>query len=749
MLQRIGSGAARHHWIVIGVWLLVAVAAITAAGTGSGLPTDSFSVPGADSQRAISILEERFPAATAGSATVVFTTPGAGNVTDPAAKASIDATVANLKALDNVSSVADPFAELPAPLPRDISPDGRIAYTTVTFTEPATGLPASLFGAIEAATEPARDAGLAVSYSGSVVDLGLSQPSGKGGLLDLPEEIGLLFAVVILMVAMGSVVAMVVPIGSALLGVVVSSSLLTAAMAWFTIGSVVPAVGMMIGLGVGIDYALFITGRFRQNLADGDAPVEAAGRASATAGSAVLFAGMTVCLALVGLALVGIPYVTTIGLAAAGFVVVAVAAALTLIPALLGVLGHRVNSLRIHRHDEGDGTGGFSHRWAQWVVRRPVPFAVVGVLIMLVLTVPLVRIEMAFPSAADNPPGNTERVAYDTLAEGFGPGVNGPLLVVIELPTPTSQNAEGDVAAALALVKAIGDTQGVSGAVGPIPNSDGTVAIISVTPDNGPASPETKALVATLRADTIPTALNGTSIEASQVSVGGQTATLIDLTDLIDSRLPWFIGGVVAASFLLLMMVFRSLLVPLKAAIMNLLSIGAAYGVLVAVFQWGWMRSLIGLEQPVPVAPIIPVMMFAILFGLSMDYEVFLLSRMREEWQRTGDAMTAVVNGMARTARVITAAALIMISVFGSFVLNPNPMVKMIGFGMAVAVLVDASIVRMILVPAVMRLFGPRAWWLPVWLERFLPHISIDAAPPEPPGPDSHDEPPTPVGATR
>jgi RND superfamily putative drug exporter len=732
MLQRIGRGAARHHWVVMAMWLLIAVLAAVAAGAGAGIPTDSFSVPGADSQRAIGILETRFPAATAGSATVVFTTTGSAKVTDAGPKAAIDATVAKLKALNDISSVADPFAELPAPLPRDVSPNGQIAYTTVSFTKPATGLPASLFSSIEAATEPARSAGVEVSYSGSVVDLGLSQPSGKGGLLDLPEEIGLLFAVVILMVAMGSVVAMVVPIGSALVGVMVSSSLLTVAMSWFTIGSVVPAVGMMIGLGVGIDYALFITSRFRQNLADGDSPIEAAGKASGTAGSAVLFAGVTVCLALVGLALVGIPYVTTIGLAAAAFVVVAVAAALTLIPALLGALGHHVNSLRIHRRDEGDGTGGFSHRWAKWVVRRPVRFVVIGVVIMLALTVPLLRIEMAFPSAADNPPGNTERIAYDTLAQGFGPGVNGPLLVVIELPTPTAENAQGDLDAALTLVKAIDATKNVSGAVGPIPNTDGTAAIISVTPQYGPASPQTKALVSTLRADTIPTALSGTSIAPSQVSVGGQTATLIDLTNLINSRLPWFIGGVVAASFLLLMMVFRSLLVPLKAAAMNLLSIGAAYGVLVAVFQWGWGRSLIGLEQAVPVAPIIPVMMFAILFGLSMDYEVFLLSRMREEWQRTGDAVTAVINGMTRTARVITAAALIMISVFGSFVLNPNPMVKMIGFGMAVAVLVDASIVRMILVPAVMRLFGPRAWWLPAWLDRVVPHLSIDVDAPQP-----------------
>jgi len=726
MMQRIGRGAARHHWVVLVSWLILAIAAASAASAFGGPERDTFSVPGTGSQQALELLEQRFPEAAAGNVTVVFSTSDGSKVTDDAARAAIEDTVKKLEDLPDLSSVSDPFAELPPPLPRDVAPNGEVAFTTINFTKETAGLPRDLFDKIEAATEPARSAGLEVAYSGAIVDLALAG-SGGGGVLDLPEEIGLAFAVVILVVALGSVVAMVVPIGSALVGLAVSMSLLGWAAGSFTIGSAVPAIGTMIGLGVGIDYALFITSRFRQNLDDGDDVVTAAGRASATAGSAVLFAGVTVCIALLGLTLVGIPYVSTMGIASAIFVAVAVLSALTLIPALLGLLGHRVNSLSIHRRGRGNDSNGLSARWAREVVKRPALFAAVGLVVMLVLAIPVLRIDMAFPTAADNPPGNTEREAYDRLSEGFGAGVNGPLLVAIELPTPTQDNVDAEVTAAVKLVEAINRTDGVKSALGPIPNKDGTAAIIQVTPNDGPDDPRTKALVTTLRDSTIPDALRGSAIDPDKVFVGGQTAILIDLSTLIVDRLPWFIGGVVLLTFFLLMMVFRSVLVPLKAAVMNILSIGAAYGVLVAVFQWGWLRQLIGLQETVPIAPIVPVMMFAILFGLSMDYEVFLLSRMREEWERTGDHRLAVVNGLARTARVITAAALIMITVFGAFVLNPNAIVKMMGFGMAVAVLVDATVVRMLLVPSVMELFGRRAWWLPGWLDRIVPHLNVDA----------------------
>jgi RND superfamily putative drug exporter len=355
-----------------------------------------------------------------------------------------------------------------------------------------------------------------------------------------------------------------------------------------------------------------------------------------------------------------------------------------------------------------------------------VPFVVGGLVLLIALTLPAARMELGFPSDADDPPSQTQRVAYDQISAGFGPGTNGPLLVVVTLPQPTPDNAPGEFTALTTLVDKLRTTPGVAGAYGPIPNSTGTAALISVVPTTGPANEATNALVAELRSTVIPNALASTSVSAADVSVGGYTAELIDLGDLISARLLWFIGAVVLAAFLLLMVVFRSVWVPLKAAAMNLLSIGAAYGVLVAVFQWGWFKDLIALEQTVPVAPFIPVLMFAILFGLSMDYEVFILSRIREEWTARRDATAAVVEGMAHTARVITAAALIMISVFLAFVTNPNPVIKMMGFGMAVAVLVDATIVRLMLVPSIMRLLGAHAWWLPKWLDRILPHISID-----------------------
>jgi putative drug exporter of the RND superfamily len=743
LLEKIGRAAARRHWLVIGLWLAVALVVGSQAGRLGGKPVDSFTIPGTGSQQALDILEQRFPSAATASATVVFF--GAGDLRSGAPASAIDATVAELAKISGVASASNPLSALPPELaalvPPAVATDGSVAYSTVQFTEPVASLPPGAFAALEEAVRSATDAGVRVAFSGPVVDL-QDTTAVDGGLSEHADEIGLGFAVVILMVSMGSVMAMAVPIGSALIGLAVSASLLVVAMDRFTIGTAAPAIGTMIGLGVGIDYALFIVSRHRQNLADGDEPIASAARATALAGSAVLFAGITVCLALAGLALVGIPYVATLGFAAAMYVAVAIIAALTLIPALLGLLGPRINALRIHRHDEGDGSGTYSERWAAMVSARPLPFALGGLAILVLLTVPVLRMELAFPSAADDPPDQTQRVAYDQMASGFGPGENGPLLVVLALPEPSSANVGPELTATVKLVEAVNATPGVARTVGPIPNEQGTAAIITVTPTTGPDDPGTAELVRRLRADTIPTALAGTTIDTSQVAVGGETAELIDLSDLISQRLPWFIGSVVLAAFLLLMMVFRSVLVPLKAAVLNLLSIGAAYGVIVAVFQWGWARELVALEQTVPVAPFIPVMMFAILFGLSMDYEVFLLSRIREEWSATGDAAKAVVNGLARTARVITSAALIMISVFLAFVTNPSPVIKMIGFGMAVAVFVDATVVRMVVVPAVMRLFGERAWWLPHWLDRILPHINVDGAPsnttrPDGAGPDA------------
>ncbi len=733
MLEGLGRWSARHHRAVLIAWLVIAVGALVAAATWPGKPIDTFSIPGTNSQQALDVLEADFPSAAAASATVVFYSTSGADLTTGAPAQAIGEVVDALGKLSGVASVSNPLAAPPPGIPAEdipasVSANKSIAYSTVQFTEPVTAIPPDSFTAITAATAPASAAGIEIAFRGPVVDAE-DTTATQGGISEHADLIGLGFAVVILMVALGSVVAMIVPIGSALIGVWVSSSLLTAAMFHFTIGSAVPALGVMIGLGVGIDYSLFIVTRHRQELrASGDV-IGSAGRATARAGSAVLFAGISVCLALAGLTLIGIPYVATMGLAAAMFVLVAMLAAITLIPALLGALGTHIESLRLHRRDEADPSDTFSARWAELVCRRPVPFVLAGVALLVLLTIPVARMDLGFPSDADDPPNQTQRIAYDKITEAFGPGSNGPLLVVASLPEPTAANAQGELTALGGLVTALRTTDGVAGAYGPIPNDKGTAALIQVVPTTGSADPATNELVERLRNQVIPDSLRGTSIDASQVAVGGVTAELIDLGDLISKRLPWFIGAVVLAAFLLLMTVFRSILVPLKAAVFNLLSIGAAYGVLVAVFQWGWMRDLVALDQTVPVAPFIPVLMFAVLFGLSMDYEVFLLSRIREEWDKTKDPTRSVVDGVAHTARVITAAALIMISVFLAFVTNPNPVIKMLGFGMAVAVFVDATIVRLMLVPSVMRLFGRRAWWLPHWLDRVLPHLAIDAPP--------------------
>ena len=750
MLERLGRGAARHHRIVLVAWLVAVIAVGAAAGAWGGKAYDSFSIPGTGSQEAIDLLEQDFPAAAGASATVVFRT-SSGTVEDAAAKAAIEQVVKALGALPDATTAVDPFAPTSSGY---VSPQKTIAYTSVSFSEQATELPTDTFEQIQQAAAPARDAGLQVAYGGAVVEA-QDTSEAKGGLSEYADVIGLGFAVVILLVSLGSVVAMSLPIGTALAAIVVSSSLLTLAESQLTVGTAAGPIGVMIGLGVGIDYSLFIVSRFRQEVHGGASVEDAVGLALGRAGSAVLFAGMSVCIALVGLFLVGIPYVTTLGLTAALFVIGSVTAALTLLPALLGAVGAHIDRWSIHRKGARTNEGRASRRWAQLVGRHAVLFSLLGLAILAVLSAPALRMDLGFPSAGDDPPGDTQRLAYDWLDEGFGAGVNGPLLVVVRLPVDAAAGAAGtttttgppttaatDVAPPAAqellavneeaapLLEALGKADGVTAVTPVLPNSAGTVGIIEVTPSTGPADPRTTDLVRDLREDVIPQAVAGTPLAGAEVYVGGSTAVLIDLTDLISGRLAFVIGGVVLAAFVLLMMVFRSVLVPATAAVMNLLSIGAAYGVLVAVFQWGWGKGAIGLSETIPVAPFIPVMMFAILFGLSMDYEVFLLSRIREAYVATGDARTSVADGLAGTARVITSAALIMISVFLAFVTNPNPIVKMMGFGMAVAVFVDATVVRMLLVPSVMELLGRANWWMPGWLDRVLPHIAVEGAPP-------------------
>jgi RND superfamily putative drug exporter len=490
-----------------------------------------------------------------------------------------------------------------------------------------------IFDQVEQAIQPSVQAGITTNIGGQVADLGNLPPPG---LSAYSEPLGIIVAVVILLLALGSFTSMAVPIGVALVSVFAfSHPIVDILSADFTIGTIAPILGSMIGIGVGIDYSLFIVSRYRQNMAAGSGVEEAVGTAIATSGSAVLFAGLTVCLALCGLILVGIPYVTNLGLIAALFVLVTVSAALTLVPAILGAVGRKINAGRIHHRDEtGDVHSTLSARWAGETSKHPVIFALASFVVLVLLALPVRSMELGFSNDASLPSSLTQQQAYVALAKNFGPGANGPLVVAIDLPAATQQNALGLLDAISNLTNALRSTDGVADVSMPMPNrmpssadpsAIPTAVIVEVTPAADPMSEQTNELVKELRSDVIPQALRGSAIPPSQVYVGGQTALLIDLTDAIQAKLPAFIGGVIAGAFLLLMMVFRSLFVPAKAAVMNLLSIGGAYGIIVAVFQWGWGKELLGLETTVPIVAFVPVMMFAVLFGLSMDYEVFLL----------------------------------------------------------------------------------------------------------------------------
>ncbi|HUQ63404.1 MAG TPA: MMPL family transporter [Acidimicrobiales bacterium] len=748
MLQRIGSFCARRHWPIIVGWIIVVLALGVVSQAHHGEPKDEFEIPGTESQKAVDLLASQFPAASGTTAVVVFEATS-GSLADPQSKAAVDQTVANLKTLPNIGSVTGPFDQTPTGITGfdqgrpmlqygtlNINAKQTVGFASVQFSEQFGAKEATdVFAAVRKATQPAAAAKLAVNIGGPLADVG--NPPDPG-ISKYSELIGLLFAVMILMIALGSLPSMAVPIGVALISVGVSHAIVDILEASFAIGSVAPVLGSMIGLGVGIDYSLFIVSRYRQNLSEGMKPHAAIGTAVATSGSAVLFAGITVCMALCGLYFVGIPYVAQLGYISAIFVAVTIVAALTLVPALLGALGTKINSLSIHhRHETVDIHKTISARWATATSRHPVRYASISLLVLLMLAAPVLKIALGFTDDGDLAPELTQRQAYDTLTTDFGAGSNGALLLAIDLRGANLADPQVVTDGYAALTKmsaAIQATPGVERVSLPVPNNvpsaQGpklpTALIMQIVPKAAPNSPATATLVRDLRDEVIPSSLKGTVTDARKVYVGGQTALLIDLTDALKSRLLMFIGLVIAGAFLLLMMVFRSLFVPFKAAVMNLLSIGGAYGVIVVVFQWGWGKGLIGLDNTVPIVAFVPVMMFAVLFGLSMDYEVFLISRIKEEYEKSGDSRRSVVTGLASTARVITAAALVMISVFLSFVPNPDPTVKMIGLGMAVAVFVDATIVRMILVPSTMELAGKANWWLPRWLDRILPKINVE-----------------------
>ncbi len=719
-LDRLGRRAVRHHRWFISVWALAAVGILVLAGALDGQFSDNFRIPRSQSQQALDLLERDFPRAAGDSALVVFESPA--GITSSSVEPGVSAAVAALQKLPHVTTVTDPYGPLGS---ATISKNGDIAVVTVQFDTKAQNLPKHLFDQFEAATAPAVKAGVKVAYGGAVIDYIDQAPQGNADL------IGLLAAVVILLFAFGSLVAMGLPILTAVFGLVVGISVVHVIASFTEIGTVAPVLATMIGLGVGIDYSLFIVTRYRENLAAGLDVEAAVGRSVATAGSAVLFAGTTVVIAICGLVLSGIPYVARLGYMSGIVVAVMMLAALTLLPAVIGLVGHSIDRWKVpslvHHPDravrEGrdpEPKGTVWERWATLVARHAWPFAIFAVAVLLAIAWPVLSMRLGESDDGNLPTSTTQRQAYDLVAQGFGPGTNGPLLVVVQLPSP------GDDAVLASVTSALQKTPGIKAVLPAQVSPNGAVAQIGVLPTTAPDSAQTADLVGTLRGSVLPTAVGTTGAHAY---VGGVTAAFIDIGDRVSSRLPYFIGAVVLLSFILLMLVFHSVLVPLTAAVMNLLSVAAAYGATVAVFQWGWAKGLVGLESTVPIVPFVPMMMFAVLFGLSMDYQVFLLTRVREEYIRTGDTRQGVVLGLARTARVITSAALIMIFVFGAFVLNPTPEVKMFGLGLAFAVLVDATIVRMLLVPSIMEILGDANWWFPKWLG-FLPRLDIDASPP-------------------
>jgi RND superfamily putative drug exporter len=710
-LYAIGRFCARHHWPTIGVWIVLAIGLVVLGQAGDSKTNDNLTLPGTDSTAATELLEDDLPEQAFGSNPLVIQARAGASLTKPEYAQAIDASVKRLNALHDVNSAVNPLSREGAPF---LSQDGSVAYVPVVLSVGPGELTENQAEAVLDAGQPAEAAGLRVSV-GAYIGQQLSKPDTGAS-----DAIGIAAAIVILLFAFGTATAMVLPISSAIIGLACSLSLIRLLENAVQVPSVASTLATMIGLGVGIDYALFIVTRHKLQLGEGMELRESIARAAATAGGAVVFAGFTVVIALCSLAFAGIPLVSTLGFTAAIAVVVAVAAATTLLPAMLGALGPRINSLRVQlgkSHPDDAEPHGW-RRWAKGVAARPWRSALAALAVLVVLSLPIFQLELGQNDISALPKSTTARQAYDGLTQGFGPGVNGPLLIASEFESAAEAK---EVLPKLA--KAIGGASDVDQVSEPTLDEAGTAAVFTVISSSAPWADATVTLVEDLRETTIPKALQGTGATAY---VGGQTAGYIDLATQIGDKLPLMIAIVVGLSFIVLLLAFRSLLVPLKAAAMNLLSVAAAYGIVTAVFQLGWGASLIGLDHSIPIVSFVPLLMFAILFGLSMDYEVFLLTQMREHYKRSGDARAAVIDGLANTGRVITSAAAIMVCVFTSFVLNGNPLVKEFGVGLAVAIAIDATLVRCLLVPAIMVLLGKRAWWLPRWLDRLVPHVSIE-----------------------
>jgi RND superfamily putative drug exporter len=692
-LYRLARFSFRRRWLVAAVWAAVLVVFGVCAATLSGQLTNSVTIPGTESQRTIDQLAERFPQAGAGGAIarVAIEAPAGEKLTDAGNQATVQRLVGALKTAPKARSVTDPFQT------KAVSPDGRVALAQVGYAVQAAELTDADREAVMSPANAARQAGLTVEFGGDAIQ---GVPAAGA-----TEGIGVVVAAIVLTMTFGSLIAAGLPLLTALIGVGVGMAGVLTVSGFVELNSNTPILALMLGLAVGIDYALFIVSRYRHELGEGHEPEQAAARSVGTAGSAVVFAGLTVIIALVGLTVVGIPFLGQMGLAAACTVAVAVLIALTLLPAILGFAGRKVQSKRT-KAKTGKTNG---ERWAAFVARHRVPVLIAAVAGLLVVAIPALSMQLGLPNDSTAAPDSSQRKAYDLISAGFGPGANGPLVVVLSDATTSAATQAADRVARLDDVAAVTPPQF---------NAQHDTAMFTVIPQSGPSSEQTEHLVGDIRAQP--------AADGAKLAVTGQTALQIDVSDKLAGAMLPYLAVVVGLAFLLLMLVFRSLIVPLKATLGFLGSVAATFGAVVAVFQWGWLDGLLGVKSTAPIMSMLPILLIGVLFGLAMDYQVFLVTRMREEHVHGAEAQQAMVTGFRHGSRVVVAAALIMISVFAGFVLADTTLIQSIGFALAFGVAVDAFVVRMTIVPAVMSLLGVRAWWLPRWLNRVLPNVDVE-----------------------